>query len=317
MTVLLYPEADVRVEILGPDGRVAQGARVAEAFVAGATIRQVREERAPDGTRRLRGIPYLAGEVLQLMPLWPGPDAPAGLMPPPAPSEDERAMFAMWRGPMPERPDVTIRAVLRLDGPIGPGDHNETDNDMEMVDGGVEGPSPDPSLLGTVRLQLIDRDGKPAAGVPVAARDVAGTTDKDGRVTLVGVHQGTFPIRVREDGWTFPVTSVTLVGRQVTEVVAREISGGDVEILVRDGDGNPVPFAALEVARADGQIWYDLDDAGIQRLDPYVDVRGRRLLTHQPPGTLRVRATLGTLKGEAEVQVVDRGRRVLPITVVR
>ena len=188
---------------------------------------------------------------------------------------------------------------------------------MSFTDLVLEEIQPYPSLLGTVRLQLIDRDGKPAAGVPVAACGVAGTTDKDGRVTLVGVHQGTFPIRVREDGWTFPVMSVTLVGRQVTEVVTREAAGGEVEILVRDAEGNPVPFAALEVARADGQIWYDVDDAGVQRLDPYVDARGRRILTHQPPGTLRVRASLGTRKGVGEVEVVDRGRRVLPITVTR
>ena len=97
----------------------------------------------------------------------------------------------------------------------------------------------------------------------------------------------------------------------------REIVGGDVEIFVRDTDGNPVPFAALDVRRADGQSWYDVDDAGVQRLDPYVDVRGRRLLTHLPPGTLRVHATFGTRHGAGEVEVVDRGRRVLPITVSR
>jgi hypothetical protein len=50
MTVLLHLEADVRVEILGPDGR-GPGAWVTEAFVAGTTIRQIREDRAPDGTR--------------------------------------------------------------------------------------------------------------------------------------------------------------------------------------------------------------------------------------------------------------------------
>src|SRR5690606_10003479 len=110
----------------------------------------------------------------------------------------------------------------------------------------------------------------------------------DGRATLEGVREGSATLYVHEAGWLFPPTSVTVVGRQVSEVVVREIVGGDVEIVVRDTDGNPVPFAELDVGRADGQVWHDVDDAGVQRLDPYVDGRGRRLLTHLPPGTLRV-----------------------------
>ncbi len=319
MTVLLHREVDVRVEILGPDGRVAEGATVSDAFVAGTTIRPVEEQRASDGTRRLRGIPFFAGETLHLAAHWTGPlsDRPASLELSSVPSEEDPAALPGWHGPMPDRPETTVLAVIRLSGATGPRDHNESDNDSELLDHLEVNPLPDPALLGTARLQLIDRDGKPATGVRVALRGIEGTTDKDGRVTLAGVHQGTSPILVRDDGWTFPIPSVTVVGRQVTEVVAREIMGGDVEIIVRDADGNPVPFAALEVGRADGQVWYDVDDAGIQRLDPYVDVRGRRLLTHLPPGTLRVRAYHGTRQGQGEVEVVDRGRRVLPITVTR
>jgi len=319
MTVLLYPEVDVRVEILGPDGRAAERARVSDAFVAGTTIRPVVEERAADGTRRLRGIPFLAGETLHLAAAWTGPpsDRPVELELPPEPSEEYPAALPGWHGQMPERPDATLRALIRLAGPTGLRDHNETDNDFMISDVELQDLEPDPALLGTVRLQLLDREGKPASGVPVACRGVHGTTDDSGRATLEGVHQGSFPFVVRADGWLFPSTPVTVVGRQVSEVVVREILGGDVEILVRDVDGNPVPFAALEVGRPDSQIWYDVDDAGIQRLDPYVDLRGRRLMTHLPPGTLRVRALLATRQGVGEVEVVDRSRRVLTITVAR
>ena len=198
MTVLLHPEVDVRVEILGPDGRVAEGAHVTDAFIAGTTVRPVREERAPDGTRRLRGIPYFAGETLHLAAHWTGPPGERyGLASRSRPCRPRRILPRSRDGMAPFRigPESTLRAVIRLAGPTGLRDHNETDNDLPTR-GGARRYAASRSRRPRHRpLQLLDRDGKPVPGVRVAVRGVEGTTDEDGRVDARAHRAGQAPAR--------------------------------------------------------------------------------------------------------------------------
>jgi len=168
-----------------------------------------------------------------------------------------------------------------------------------------------------VRVRLLDRSGAPAAGVRVAVRSVRGRTDRDGAVTLEGVPGGDHYLRVLDEGWTFPPMPVTVADAEVSDVVARELVGGDVTVRVQDADGNPIPFAALAFRRDDRRSFWDLDDAGVRRLDPYVDADGRRVFRHVPPGALAIRATVGSRAGTTRVEVVDGGHHVVTITLPR
>jgi|GEM_PF-2240978 len=328
LRVALRAELDVRVEILGPDGRPAEGATVHRAELPMLGYIAPREERMPDGSRRLRGIPFLPGETLSLLPSWTGPPAAGDEIVersrvPPLPIETEEVDLAAftsaygWRGPMPPRLEEGIRAVIRLPGPTGPMGGNETDNDLPTEESFGEDPPADPALLGSVRLRLVDRSGRAVPHARVAVGNHAGVTDGEGRVLLKGVPQGEAHVRILDPGWTFPASSVVVRPRTVTDTEIRELVGGDVEIVVSDEDGHPAPFAFLLVTPPGGGYLFDVDDDGVQRLDRLVGGDGRRLLEHLPPGVLHVTAQLGSRTGDAETVVVDRARRVLPIRIHR
>jgi hypothetical protein len=155
----------------------------------------------------------------------------------------------------------------------------------------------------------------PPRRAQVAVRSVRGRTDDDGAVTLERVPGGDHFLRVLDEGWAFPPTRVTVAGADVSEVVARELMGGEVEVRVEDSEGLPVPCAVLSFRRNDHRSVWDLNEHGVRRLDAYVGADGRRVLAHLLPGVLHVRARLGTRAGQARVEVTDGGHHVVTITL--
>jgi hypothetical protein len=87
-----------------------------------------------------------------------------------------------------------------------------------------------------------------------------------------------------------------------------------IDVSVVDTLGREVPFAQLEVTQPSQLPWCDLDGS-TQRIDPYVDARGRRTLRNLEAGTIAILARQGELVGRAEVEVEAGGRRSVRITL--
>jgi hypothetical protein len=96
-----------------------------------------------------------------------------------------------------------------------------------------------------------------------------------------------------------------------SDVVLREPFGGTLDLVVTDGNGDPRPSARFQVT---GARVFDVVD-GVQRLDRYVDARGRRTLARVEPGDVTVTATWGSHRGTAQVTVRDRERRTVRLVL--
>lgn len=334
LTVLLDREAIVT--LVSRPGDIADSLpfRVTDVEVAGIRLRSDVRRRGD----QLRGIPFRRGAELRLVLSFeggvPGDWCGTGRMEegPPAESAME------WLGRMGEDPatPILVEPVLpygalelpypdlgqpNLDlGQPNPEVVVEPWEEVTLVEPdelAPRGGMVDLTVRGTVRVRLLDRSGAPALGVRVAVRSVKGRTDRDGAVTLERVPGGDHFLRVLDEGWVFPPMPVTVADAEGSDVVARELVGGEVAVRVQDADGNPIPFAALAFRRDDRRSFWDLDDAGVRRLDPYVDADGRRVFRHVPPGALAVRASFGSRAGTTRVEVVDGGHHVVTITLPR
>ncbi len=273
---------------------------------------------------RLRGIPFRSGARLRLVLCYgggtPGAWCGTGRMEGGGSAPDGLE----WVGRMGEDPTtpLVVDPVLprgaipapRFEGGAEPWEETSLVEPGDITPGGGV---VDLTVRGTVRVRLLDRSGRPASGVQVAVRSVGGRTDSEGRVTLERVPGGEHVLRVLDEGWVFPLTPVAVAGDQVSEVVARELPGGELEVRVQDADGRPVPCAVLSFRRDDRRSVWDLDERDVRRLDPYVGADGRRVLAHVPPGVLHVRAKVGPRAGQARVEIVDGARRVVTIELPR
>jgi hypothetical protein len=92
-------------------------------------------------------------------------------------------------------------------------------------------------------------------------------------------------------------------------------SGGHRSLAVEvvDPDGRPVPFATVYLHLPSWRGLFDVDDVGVQRLDPFTDLHGRRTFRGLPPGDTRVVALWGPLSGHADVDVQDGAAATLRI----
>jgi hypothetical protein len=179
----------------------------------------------------------------------------------------------------------------------------------------------EPSDPASVVATALRRDGRPAARCVVQLmplephrRFFSGRTDAQGRIRWTSVSAGAFALELREPGLV-PTSVVVTIEAGVENVVAlREQPGATVDVVVQDERGDGVPFAELRVKQPSEQEWIDLVD-GVQRLDPFVDVRGRRVLENVEPGEVSIEAIYADRKGRGVVRVEPGGSARLAITI--
>ena len=314
-----YPlrrEADVEVEVREADGRPARDADVTGVWVAGRGLDIWRTERFAAGVLRIRDVPFLRGEPLSIYAAPP----------------NRASRGASWSGALPEEVGIPTRGRIDLPlpeavEPIGLGEGSggcfSSRGCGHYCDRSSRGTE------GSVTVVVRRRDGTPAAGAnvrldPAVVLAAAGSVsfrkrnailDTHGRFTWEKLFPQRFVVRLQEPGLVPCEASVELPpnGDVVVELV--EPSGGDVEVVVVDEDGRGLPFATIEVKTESGLEWLDVADDGAQRIDPFVDERGRRRLAHVEPGTLELSATFGTRKGTATASVDEGGRTVARVLI--
>ena len=334
LTVPLFPEARVFVTLPAdaPDEGFSLASTmvgtVREARIAGTTI-PVRASSDTRGPQGLRGIPYLPGEELRLITAWDAGPAGRGTW---CGTGTDRADSGIhfeteWIGRLRIGDNLPVLAEIPRDGQTRTSDLEDERREEETPWTSLHATRPDddespagpldPTARGAVRVRLLDRTGGPAAGVRVALRTTHLRTDAEGRATFTRFPSGEVGVRVIDSGWAFPKTRVVVQTDAIVDVEVRELSGGTLDVRVVDPDGQPVPCASLAFGREDGRFTWDLDDAGVQRLDALVGADGRRVFAHVPPGTVHVRASVGTREGRSRVEVTDGGTHVVTVTLPR
>lgn len=97
------------------------------------------------------------------------------------------------------------------------------------------------------------------------------------------------------------------------DVVLHEPEGADVLVSVLSPRQQPIPFVQVEVG---AWPWVDLDDEGVQRLDPFVDERGERLLRRLPTDReIRLKALWLGLTATARLRLEEGERREVVLTL--
>jgi hypothetical protein len=102
----------------------------------------------------------------------------------------------------------------------------------------------------------------------------------------------------------------TVVEGEEARVEMREPEGGEIEAIVVDEGGRPMPFATVRLAQPSGVPWADVGEDGVQRVDAYADARGRRTFSRVEPGAVRLDVRYGSRSAVVPV-VVEDGRRAV------
>jgi hypothetical protein len=278
-------ECTLRIRVEDADGRPAPGAAVRDLTLGGRELALRRQRLRPaadaGGEIRLRGIPYLRGEALQMTVGLDGRTVQIGpvrlLVPGPA-------------------ADTTAR--LPADGPLSIRGGSESFRSRSGCGRRVrETPPP-----GDVRVEVRRRDGSPAARARVRLAGRTVRLDELGVVSFDAVPEGTHRFTVCEPGFVHTAELISVRAGECAYVSIDEAPGRTVDVLVVDHEGAPVPFARLDVQQGHAQPYALLDDRGVQHLTLYTDAYGECVLSGLPSGrSVHVAAEFGSRKESAEV----------------
>ena len=302
----VHRELDVRLTILDDDDRPIDAARVVSWAIGARNSPDPTIDRGSGGELRIRGVPWIAGAPLELklgLPLTPYESAAA-----PLPGHDGAAT---WSTVLPESVPSPIRERIHP--------KRSGFNLAWYSCGGVIATDDTASTtfpgIGTVRVHVLDRKGQPLAGVTVRAPHCRKTTGDDGWAILDTVRAGPSEVTVLDPGYGIAPRSFVMKAAADNEVVLREAAGVTLDVVVVDGAGKPLPFAEVVGGPSPGATLFDFDDKGVQRLDPFTDVHGRRTFHRVPPGSLRLTATWGGLEGSVDVDLADGESRAVRLVV--
>jgi len=288
----LRREADVVVQVKDEAGEDVRDAQVSRFFVAGRF-----EDSPQTGTWLLGGTP------LERVPFYAGVDLHVRVETP-----DGRKGSAKRALPAAAHESLTVDVVVRKQA-TDVVESLEVDEDRAYEESiqPVKPVSGAPAaLVGTLVLDVQRADGSPAAGarvrVPLPGEHRA---DAEGRLRLEGLLAGEHVVLLDEPGLVPASETVTVVAETEAGAVLREPVGGTIVLTVKDAAGRTLPFAAVRVGQAAGTPWVDLAPDGEQRLDPYADERGHRVLRRLQPGRVRLDAWWGGRRGTVVATVGD------------
>ena len=323
--VAIFParrQARVHVRVREHDGTPTQDA-VLSGFATASRHVTKKLDYVPDGAGfHVRGIPFFRDEPLCVLVTRPPKE---GDMKDSAEDdccieeEVEDADFDVEGSPVEEFPGAAIGTGrlppvwedLCIVTAVFPEDREELvlwGQDGTMMFGGGWGSSYRPAA-GRLEVTVLRADGTPAVGAYVYVKSTSSSSrrhgavvDTRGRAVIPEAPSGARDVFLEEPGLVRTILRADIAAGKTTRVTLRESVGGTLRIRVVDPDDNPLPYAELrwpELAH-----WADVKD-GVQRIDCFTDVRGRRTLRRFPARRWTIKARYGSRTGEARVEVVD------------
>ncbi len=286
----LRREMPMEVTVKREDGKRLVGAARAEMAFKFADPTPLRLEKVSEGRYRIHGAPHISGHEF-------GIDVHVG------------NVSGHWKGTMPghrtERmhTELTLSAsgarlldsfeAAPLNGTVGMGNAGPT----------IHVPEPEHGAM-TVTCRLAD--GTPARGVRVRGTGpawetvgnngrthegrykVSAMTDASGRATFDAAAVGAWTVSFR--GWLTVEGQAIVRRNERTEVALSEAKGGALAFTVVDEHGAPLTFARLTLyGKGDKAAWRPVPDQdGVQRVDDFTDVRGKRTIERLPAGSYEV-----------------------------
>jgi hypothetical protein len=169
---------------------------------------------------------------------------------------------------------------------------------------------------GTLEVTVRRRDGKPAPRVTVTLGGRTTRTDARGRAVFKAIPAGWHTVSTHQIGLLPMADLVQVRGGDEARVDLREPLGATVEVVVVDEAGTALPFATLVVKTGSGQPWVDLVD-GRQRLDPFADHEGRRILRNVESGKVQLRVSWGARKKTLSIQLTPGETRLQKVVLPR
>jgi 5-hydroxyisourate hydrolase-like protein (transthyretin family) len=288
-TMVLRPEVIVEVRVREHGGLPVSGAKIVEFRVAGTRI-YVRSDTVTgdDGTVRLGQAPYLRHA-------WVTVAARSG----------ERRQEASARIEPGQR---RIRLEITFPPPEAVKETAEASGTVGIGGGGRGGRfgwqarSRDEPPDTRLETAVLRRDGTPAANAKVRLEALAADwtrtvrTDGVGRLVVRAFPPGPLRIELVEPGLLPATTTVDVKEGETARPELKEPHGLPLEILVRDRDGHPVPFAKVTVRAA--RRPFVLLDGDVQALTLHTDVDGRLRLPAVPAGEVEVGAEYAGRSGK-------------------
>jgi hypothetical protein len=268
------------------------------------------------GCYRIHGVPFFRDQPIWLLAYRPwdlrtqDADSPLTAEPEVESSED-----AVVRATLAHDTRSTLRVSIRLaefpfDLPAGIG------GCFNCRCGGHRAPASQPT--GSLEIDVRRRDGRVLAGATI---DVEGVdrvrTDENGHATVERVPIGKRTASLKEPGLVPAAVSVEVLPDVTSHLRLDEPEGGTIHLTVVAEDGDPVPYAKVDVGQASHTAWLDVTDDDVQRIDSWTDHGGVRILEHVEPGVVRVKAKWCALEGEAEAHVVEGGATDVRIVLRR
>lgn len=275
-------------------------ARVYGLSVAGRTPGTWRFEGDAYGRLHVHGVPFLRDEILDIGVCRKDLTGPA------------RATAVI-----PDHPatPIDLQVTLPDDGEIDD-DGNASIGIGGSAGGSFKGRVRKPKVSNSVLVTVLRRNGEPAFGATVELPLQGGRTDAKGQVRFHRVAAGPTRVRVESAG-VLPVEGSLHVSETgESRIILREGRGGTVDLMVVDDAGNPLPCARFTLKTASGLPWIDMASTA-QRIDPFVDHLGRRVLGNVEPGALEITVTWGSRRRVERLRVVEGERAPLRVVLRR
>jgi len=264
LRVPVWPALHVTLDVEGENPRV-EWCFLGQEFIHEAEVRT-----APEGGRRVEGIPAIPGAVLNLR-------IEAGGL-----TVDRCGKVAA---------NGTIRL---LPGTLPP---MKFDDDIEWEEDWMEEPEPG----ATVHVRVLHSDGSPAVGIRGSLHDAyARARHGDGVLAFRDIHRGKWLLRVYDPGWGVVERMIQVDERPVQEHVCPRPPTRTVRVEVVGADGRGVPAARIE-ARCNSRPFAPAFPDGAQEFAPLTGPDGRFVWHEFPEGQSEFRAYHGVREGSKSV----------------
>jgi hypothetical protein len=281
--------------ILEPDGGPVAEPLVTRVQLAGHDLPTDRVAGDALGRLRLGGVPFLPGELVKVHAGRRGGHA-RGSTETRIPDDPRAAFTAEVIVPPEEK-----TPVIGIGGQAGGGFFGGLAGHRFFDLRGLHVPKE----RGSVVVEVHRHGGRPARWTDVWLGPRRARTDREGRVLFERLIPGDYTVRAKAVGLLALSGRVTVRPNRTAHVTLREGPGADLEVQVIDAKGRALSYATLEVQTASKVPWVDLDSQGVQRLDPFTDSSGRRVLRHVPPGKVTLKASWGSRSASVQILLTE------------